>query len=97
MKFNSVALLTAITMLNIMPTIVFAQNSGNDAGPAASSPDTGAAPSMGTSNTPMGQEGSEMLPLQQQGTGSVPGAQGEGGTMDNGSNNGGSMSGSSSN
>lgn len=97
MKLNSIVLLTAIIMLNVTPTVVFAQNSGNDAGPAASSPDTGAAPSMGTSNAPMGQEGSEMLPLQQQGTGSVPGTQDEGGTMDNDSNNAGSMSGSSSN
>lgn len=91
-------------MLNVTPTVVFAQNGGNDAGPAASSSDTGAAPSMGTSNAPMGQEGSEMLPLQQQEAGSVPGVQGEGGamgsgTMDNGSSNGsssGSESGSSS-
>lgn len=102
MKLNPIALLTVITMLNLTPMVVFAQNGSNDAAPATSSSDMGIPPSMGTSNAPMGQEGSEMLPLQQKGAGSASGAQGQGGTMgssamDSDSNNGGSMSGSSSN
>ncbi|MBX9786654.1 MAG: hypothetical protein K2Y08_04890 [Alphaproteobacteria bacterium] len=68
MKINSIALLTAITMLNVTPTVVLAQNGGNDTGPATSSSDTGTAPSMGTSNAPTGPVGPGMIPLQQQGT-----------------------------
>jgi hypothetical protein len=92
MKLNSIALLAAIAMLNVTPTVVFAQNGGNNTGPAASSSDTGTTPSIETSNAPTGQTGSEMLPLQQEGTGSATGDQGEGGTIDSGSGNGGSNS-----
>ncbi|MBL8675964.1 MAG: hypothetical protein JNJ47_00840 [Alphaproteobacteria bacterium] len=77
MKFNSIALLTAITVLNAIPAAVLAQNVGNDnTGPVASGSDKGAAPSMGTSGELTGQVSSEMLPLQQQEAASTPGNSG---------------------
>lgn len=71
MKLNSIALLTVISMLNVTPTVVFAENSSNDAGPTASTSDKGTAPSMETSGKPTVETGSEMMPHQQQGAGTA--------------------------
>ena len=71
MKLNYIALLTAVAMLNVAPTVVFAQNGGNDTGSATSSSEAGTAPSMGTPSESTGQAGSEMMPLQQQEAGSA--------------------------
>ncbi|MBY0272089.1 MAG: hypothetical protein K2X02_01555 [Alphaproteobacteria bacterium] len=71
MKLNSIALFAAVSMLNVAPTVVFAQNAGNNTGSATSSSDVGTAPSKGTSGTPAGQAGSEMMPHQQQELGST--------------------------
>ena len=100
MKLNYIALLAAVAMLNVAPTVVFAQNGSNDTGSATSSSDAGTAPSKETLGASTGQAGSEMMPHQQQGAGSATSAQDKGSTMgnsaDNGANNGGSKSGSSS-
>jgi len=70
MKLNYIALLAAVAMLNVAPTVVFAQNDGNNTGSATSSSDVGTAPSKGTSDAPTGQA-EEMMPHQQQGAGSA--------------------------
>ena len=90
MKLNSIALLTAVTMLNVIPTVVFAQNSDSGASPVTASSDTGSAPS----EEPTGQMGSDLLPLQEKEPGSATGAQDKGGAMGNNTGNADSNSGS---